>query len=175
MNMQVNKSSTLEVKIPKPNSAKSAAERAAEIRSGFDGGVLDEGTDDFFVDPSKIPDGWSYEWKRFTVLNQEDPSYQVQLRRAGWEPVPAARHPEMMPVGSSDLNILRKGMLLMERPQEISDEVRAADKRRARQQVQVKEQQLNEAQAGQFERSNKEASLVKVKKSYEAMPVPDKT
>lgn len=155
----------------KTSSLKSAKQRAEEIRKHI--GDLDEGTDDFYVDPNKIPDGWSYEWKRFTVLGQEDPAYQVQLRRVGWTPVPASRHPEMMPADSKDEVVMRKGMILMERPQEISDEVRSIDKKRARDQVRVKEQQLNEAPPGQFDRKNKGDSLAKVKKSYEAVPIPE--
>ena len=49
-----------------------AAMRVAELRGNFSGGVLDEGTDDFYVDPSVIPAGWSYEWKMLTVLGKED-------------------------------------------------------------------------------------------------------
>ena len=168
-------STEIDTEIPKLQSQKTAAERAAEIRSGFDGGNMDEGTDDFFIEQDKIPDDWTYEWKRFTVFNQEDPSYQVQLRRQGWEPVPASRHPEMMPVGSTDPTIIRKGMILMERPTVITDELRRIDTKRARDQVRVKEQQLNEAPQGQFERDNKGAKLANIKKSYEAIPIPDKT
>lgn len=156
----------------KASSLKSAKKRAEEIRKHL-GGDLDEGVDDFFVDPSSIPDGWTYEWKRHTVLGMEDPSYQVSLRRTGWTPVPAHRHPEMMPAGHKDDAILRKGMILMERPEEITQEVRSIDKKRARDQIRVKEQQLNEAPTGQFERRNKDSSLAKVKKSYEAMPIPE--
>ena len=156
----------------KMSSIKSAKKRAEEIRKHI-GGDLDEGVDDFFVDPDKIPDGWTYEWKRHTVLGMEDPSYQVSLRRMGWTPVPASRHPEMMPANHKDDVILRKGMILMERPEEITEEVRAIDKKRARDQVRVKEQQLNEAPTGQFERKNKDSPLAKVKKSYEAMPIPE--
>ena len=165
----------IDTEIPKLQSQKTAAERAAEIRSGFDGGNMDEGTDDFFIEQDKIPDDWTYEWKRLTVFNQEDPAYQVQLRRQGWEPVPASRHPEMMPVGSTDPTIVRKGMILMERPTVITDELRRIDTKRARDQVRVKEQQLNEAPQGQFERDNKGAKLANIKKSYEAIPIPDKT
>ena len=165
----------MNTELPKLQSQKTAAERAAEIRSGFDGGNMDEGTDDFFIEQDKIPDDWTYEWKRFTVFNQEDPSYQVQLRRQGWEPVPASRHPEMMPVGSTDPTIIRKGMILMERPTVITDELRRIDTKRARDQVRVKEQQLNEAPQGQFERDNKGAKLASVKKSYTPIPIPDKT
>lgn len=156
----------------KISSAKSAKKRAEEIRKHL-GGDLDEGVDDFFIDPDKVPDGWTYEWKRFSVFGQEDPSYQIQLRRWGWQPVPASRHPEMMPAGHKDDVILRKGMILMERPEEITEEVRAIDRKRARDQVRVKEQQLTEAPAGQFQRTNKDAPLAKVKKSFEALPIPE--
>ena len=60
-----------------------AAKRAAEIRGHL--GSLDDGTDDF-VAPS-APDGWTYEWKRKTLLGQEDPAHQVHLARTGWQPV----------------------------------------------------------------------------------------
>jgi len=170
-----------DVKIVKPtadpkksrlSSLQSAKKRADEIRQH--GGDLEDGTDDFWVDANSIPDGWTYEWKRFTVFGQEDPSYQVALRRSGWEPVPASRHPEMMPIGhAGDDIILRKGMMLMERPKEITDEIRLKEKKAARDQVRVKEQQLNEAPAGQFERSNKDAPLAKVKKDFEPIPIPE--
>jgi hypothetical protein len=148
-----------------------AARRAAEIKGHI--GSLDEGTDEFWIDPSSIPDGWSYEWKRHTIYNQEDPSYQVHLARMGWEAVPANRHPEMMPAGDTSNVILRKGMVLMERPLEITSEAKAIELRRARAQVRAKEDQLAAAPQGQFERSNKDSPLVKVRKSYEPMPIPE--
>lgn len=162
---------TADPKKSRLSSLQSAKKRAEEIRQH--GGDLEDGTDDFWVDPQMIPDGWTYEWKRFTVYGQEDPSYQVALRRAGWDPVPASRHPEMMPIGHADDIILRKGMILMERPAEITDEIRLKEKKAARDQVRMKEQQLNEAPAGQFERSNKDAPLAKVKKGFEPIPIPE--
>ena len=148
-----------------------AKKRAAEIRGHL--GNLDEGTDDFWVDPAVIPEGWTYEWKTHTIYNAEDPTYTTALQRAGWTPVPASRHPEMMPRGAKDLTILRKGMMLMERPKEITEEIRQIELRRARAQVRVKEEQLSAAPPGQFERANKDNPLVKVKKGYEPMPIPD--
>ena len=165
------KTKVLPVKQTKTSSIKSAKERAEEIRKHL--GNMDKGTDDFFVDPDTIPDGWTYEWKRYSIYNQEDPSYQVELRRMGWMPVPSSRHPEMMPVNYKDDVILRKGMLLMERPEEITDEIRAIDRKEARDQVRMKEKQLNDAPNGQFERVNKDKPLAKIKKSYEAMPIPE--
>lgn len=147
-----------------------AARRAEEIRNHLGG--LDEGTDEFFIDPRDIPPGWSYEWKRKTVLGQEDPAYMVSLARKGWEPVPASRHPHMMPEGYVTASIERKGLILMERPLELTEEQRELDRRAAINQVRQKEQQLAQAPSGQFERQNKDSTLVKVKKSYESIPIP---
>lgn len=149
-----------------------AARRAAEIRNHV--GSMDEGTDEFYVPPELIPEGWTYEWKRKTVLGQEDPAHQVALARKGWDPVPASRHPSFMPDSGAYNTIERKGMVLMERPIEITQEARQAEMRRARLQVRQKEEQLNNSPQGQFERNNKDNSLVKVKKSYEAVPIPEK-
>lgn len=148
-----------------------ALKRTAEIR-GHSGGITD-GTDEFYIDPAIIPEGWTYEWKRRLVINQEDPSYQVHLARMGWEAVPARRHPQLMPLGSHHQTIERKGMILMERPKEITDEARSIELRRARMQVRAKEEQLAAAPPGQFERNNKDAALVKIKKSFESMAIPE--
>lgn len=148
-----------------------AARRAAELRD-HRSGDMDDGIDEFYIDPSDIPEGWAYEWKRKTVLGAEDPAYQVALARAGWEPVPTSRHPSYMPISGDYPYIERKGMILMERPLEITEEARNAELRKARQQVRQKEAQLNSAEGGQFERSNKDQSLVKVRKSYESIPIP---
>jgi hypothetical protein len=149
-----------------------AARRAAELRNHL--GTVEEGVDEFFFPQNAIPDGWSYEWKRKTVLGFEDPAYQVALAKQGWEAVPVSRHPEMMPHGYKGNFIERKGMILMERPAEITDEVKAYELKKARLQVRQKEAQLNSAEQGQFGRSKSDGtSLVKINKSYEAMPIPE--
>lgn len=144
-----------------------AARRAAEIRGHIGG--MDEGTDDFAA--PRAPDGWTYEWKRRTVMGQEDPAYQVHLARQGWDPVPTARHPEMMPGHGNYPTIERKGMVLMQRPAVITEEVRDAEYRRAKAQVRVKEQQLNSAPDGQFERNDPRVRAA-IKKGFEPMAVP---
>jgi hypothetical protein len=144
-----------------------AARRAAEIRGHL--GNMDEGTDDFRTPDA--PPGWDYEWKRRTLLGQEDPAYQVQLARMGWDAVPSYRHPEMMPSQGSHPTIERKGMVLMQRPSVISDEARALELRKARNQVRVKEQQLNAAPDGTMTRDH--ASVrPQINKGYEPIPVP---
>lgn len=149
-----------------------AAKRAAELRGHWGADEMQEGTDKFYIDPRIIPPGWSYEWKMHTVLNQESPAYQVEISRAGWEPVTAHRHPEMMPDNYKGMTIDRDGMRLMERPAEITESAKARELRKAREQVGHKEAQLKGSGSGEFQRDNKGDSLVKIKKSYEPIKIP---
>ena len=144
-----------------------AARRAAEIRGHI--GNMDEGTDDFRA--PRPPEGWEYEWKRRTVMGQEDPAYQVQLARMGWEAVPTSRHPEMMPHAGSHPNIERKGQVLMMRPAVISEEARDIEKRKARAQVKHKEQQLHATPEGTMTRDDPRVRPT-ISKGYEPIPVP---
>lgn len=148
---------------------RAAAEaRAAEIMGGL--GDVTEATDDFAA-PAPPP-GWSYEWKRRTIYNQPDPAYQRQLEQTGWAPVPTSRHPEMMPHGSKEQIIERKGMVLMERPAVITERFREIDRKNARQQVRYKEEQLAQAPQGTFERDAHQQTKPRVKHSYEPIPIP---
>lgn len=150
-----------------------AAARAAELREH--GGATDDGLDEFYINPDIVPDGWGYEYKRLTVLGQPDPSYQVGLAQRGWEAVPASRHPELMPDGYTGNTIERHGQILMERPSEITDEVKARDLRRAREQVRGKEAQLSGTPSGTLPRDSDPRTAPRIKKSFEAgMPIPDK-
>jgi hypothetical protein len=78
-----------------------------------------------------------------------------------------------MPDGQTTGRIERKGMILMERPQEITADARERELRRARSQVRTKEEQLSMPGSGEFGRENKGESLVNIRKTYERMPIPD--
>jgi hypothetical protein len=148
-----------------------AARREAEILGHL--GDMNEGTDEFYFSPDMVPDGWTYEWKRRTIMGQEDPAYQVALARTGWEAVPARRHPEMMPVNWKGDTIERKGQVLMQRPKAITDRIEEMDRHRARNQIRAKEQQLNAAPPGTMEAEFSDARTRPViKKSFEAIPIP---
>jgi hypothetical protein len=149
-----------------------AARRAAELHEHLGAGLDDDGVNEFYIDPRIIPDGWSYEYKRFTVLGAQDPSYQVSLAMKGWEAVPASRHPELMPDNYKGVTIDRKGMVLMERPAVITAEAVAREHRKAVGQVRQKEEQLNGAPPGTGPRDNKGTPMVNIKRSYEAIPIP---
>lgn len=146
-----------------------AARRAAEVRGNI--GSLDEGDDKFYISPADIPPGWTYEWKRKSVLGQEDPAYQISLARKGWEPVPAERLPHMMPTGNKHTTIERDGQILMERPLELSEEARNIERKRARDQMRMKERQLHESPNGQFGRDDPRVAP-KIKQNYEPLPIP---
>lgn len=146
-----------------------AERRAREIMNHI--GDADAGSDEFYVEPRVIPDGWTYEWKRHSVLGAEDHTYMTHLKRTGWEEVPASRHPEMMPKGNYEF-ITRKGMILMQRPAVITDEFRRRELREARERVRVREQQLASAPEGQFGREHSQVRP-KINKGYEPMPIPD--
>jgi len=153
--------------------AERARKRADEIRKHRSGLDLDS-TDRFAIDTSIVPEGWSYEWKRKSIYNQEDPAYQIRLADGGWTPVPAtrdARHAALMPTGNF-ATIERDGMILMERPKELTDEAKDIELRRARNQVRAKEAQLSATPDGTLARDADPRTRPTVKKSYEAMPIP---
>lgn len=147
-----------------------AARRTLELREQASSD--DDGVDKFYIDPKIIPDGWSYEWKTLQVLGKENPTYQVAMAHKGWEAVPRSRHPHLMPLNYQGETIQREGMILMERPLEITNEAKARDLRMARGQVRGKEEQLAGAPTGTFGRDNKGSSLVNVNKSFEHIPIP---
>lgn len=149
-----------------------AKARAAQIRQNLGDSGLDDGDDRFRINPSEIPEGWSYEWKRKTVLNQPDPAYEVELLRRGWEPVPLERHPHMMPAGKGYNTIERDGMILMERPKELTDEAKDVELRKARSQVRQKEQQLAATPDGTMTRDHARARP-SIKKDYSPIAVPE--
>lgn len=146
-------------------SLQAALQRAAEIEENDD---RVEGQDKFAFDRRVIPAGWDYQWKTDTVLNQRDPAYQVDLQKAGWRPVPASRHKEMMPVGWTAEYIIRGGQILMEMPKVSVDAARVRERRQALEAVKVKEDQLNSAPPKTFSRrgqTNREYGPMEIPKA----------
>ena len=62
--------------------------------------------------------------------------------------------------------------MLMERPKEITDRARMLEKRKALDQVRIKEDQLRSAPPGTFERGTHHGAPVKVGRNYEPILVP---
>lgn len=99
-------------------------------------GLMFTGSEDRFAfDRSIVPQGWTYEWKTKTIKNWEWQDHQVMLYQNGWEPVPAERHDGVfMPRGHKG-TIERGGMILMERPIELTIMARKVEKREADERV----------------------------------------
>lgn len=142
-----------------------ALRRAAEIREHNKTNPV-AANDKFFIDPAKIPPGWDYEWKAKTVAGQPNEQHLREMKYGGWEPVPASRHPDMMPKGRYE-TIEREGLILMERPLEVTQEARRKEFRNARESVLIKEQQLRDSPTGTFERG-----AANVKRGYQPMDIP---
>lgn len=141
-----------EVRAEDPRAA--ALRRAQEIRGHGVQIALEDTGHAFDVDLSTIPPGWYYEWKTYTVYGARDPDSETNLRLRGWTPVPAARHPELVPLGTPpDAPVIKKGLMLMEIPSIIADERKADLDRLARNRVREKEAQLSSTPAGSLERT----------------------
>lgn len=157
---------------PRPEDPRArAAARAASLREhGFG---ADDGSDKYAIPVAEIPDGWNYEWKRHTVYGKDDPAYEVAVARGGWTPVPVDRHPSFMPKNWAGGTIERDGLVLMERPQEITEEVRARERRDAKSQILQKEAQLNGTPEGHFPRDARADTRAQITKSIEHVAIPD--
>jgi hypothetical protein len=108
--------------------------------------------DQFYIPLDEIPEGLSYEWKRYTVNGQEDPYYIANMREQGWEPVDPKRHPNWVPPGYSQPHIIKGGQILMERPIELTEEARAEQKMLAKRQVREAEQRLGRTEGNEMQR-----------------------
>lgn len=151
------------------NSREEAERKAREWFAHIDS--LPDGQDKYYIDPRKIPDGWTYEWKTHEVLGKQDPQYQVALAQTAWQTVPASRHPEMMPAGFRGATIDISGMRLMERPQLITAYQVAKDKRNAQAPINNIRAKLGAAPAGTFERGTHPGAPVTVKADF-GPPIP---
>jgi hypothetical protein len=99
----------------------------------------------FDLPKDEIPEGSSYEWKRFSVMGQSadhDPFYLSEMRRQGWEPVDPRRHPNWVPPGYDKPTIIRDGLILMERPIELTNDARQEQKQMARAQMREAQERL---------------------------------
>lgn len=102
----------------------------------------------------EIPEGLTYEWKRFSTVGEEDHFYLSQMRQQGWEPVDPRNHPTWVPAGYDKPNIIRGGLILMERPAELTKEAREEVRSESRQRMFEAEQRLGLTPAGQLTREH---------------------
>ena len=71
-----------------------------------------------YVPKDKIPTGMTYAWVRESTLNEPDPDNMTDRMIRGWQPVPANRHPEMVPpplpgYEGLEVQVIRRGGLIL--------------------------------------------------------------
>ncbi len=89
--------------------------------------------DIFEVPLSMIPRGWTYQWNAISIAGNSDIilDQNHMMHQNGWRAVPAERHAgTLVPKGSTG-NIIRGQQLLMERPEQLTQEARIEDLRNA--------------------------------------------
>lgn len=103
-------------------------------------------THDNYVNLDAVPPNVSLEWKRFSATGQESPFYLEALRKQGWEPVNPQEHPEWvsLPPGYDATTVIVDGLILMERPMELTMEARDDDKILAARRMKEAKQRLGQ-------------------------------
>ena len=119
----------------------------------------------------EIPEGLTYEWKRWANVGEHDPFYIAAHREQGWEPVSPKRHPNWVPPGYNEPHIIKNGMILMDRPVELTDEFEREMRQMSRRQVRDAEQRLGAADPGTLDRV--EPKIVKEYLRPTSMPIED--
>jgi len=71
-----------------------------------------------YVPKDKIPPNMTYAWVRESTLNEPDPDNMTDRMVKGWAPVPASRHPEMVPpplpgYEGIEVQVIRRGGLML--------------------------------------------------------------
>lgn len=136
---------------PKAKAANRESVHAAPVRTRRRKNV--ESEDQFWLPIDEIPEDTTYEWKRISVMGQEDPFYLARQREQGWEPVRADRHPNWLPPGYDQPHIIKGGLILMERPKELTDEARREERQLAKKQVREAEARLGMTPRGEMTRN----------------------
>ena len=132
---------------PAPREPAREPAREAGVVLGRDGQPIRRikaSSDWSYVPPEMIPEGYTYQWKMYSVLGDEQTSisYQADLYRAGWRPVTHDRHPGVFaPMGTTGA-IRMRGQQLMERPVELQMEAMAEEKAKADTQKRGAEEQF---------------------------------
>ena len=154
--------------------AKTAKPKA--VRIDYDRqAALEEEDNMLHIPPELVPDGMRYNWKTLSVFGAQQSRRYGRYQATGWEPVPASRHPGLFTPKGYEGEIEYDGLILMEKPEELCRQTEAREYKKAREQVQAKEQQLRGGDVGTTLDSRHKTALQsnKINKSYERIDIPN--
>lgn len=125
--------------------------------------------DKFAIPLNLIPDGWTYEWKRKSIFGMNDDDHVTGLMENGWRPVPAERHAGQFMVRGGSGEIVRDGLLLMERPLSLTLEARAEEKQNAKMLIAIQNEQYGAKLPAGMD-GNHPGARARINTSYEPGP-----
>lgn len=129
-----------------------------------------EVNDNLHIDPNLIPPGQSWEWKRVSTFGKPDSAYNVRMRQQGWLPVDPRKYPSLVEPGHTG-PIIRDGLMLCERPIELTREAQEEERIRARGVMLAKQAELGRAPPGQFPREGGSAGARIGRSIEQGMPI----
>lgn len=112
------------------------APQGRAVAIGRDGKPIWRQTTDNGDDPYDVRDideaGWTRQWKRYSIFNQQQSTYQTTLARVGkWTPVLKEQYPGRFDQPGATGIIVHEGLILMERPTILQAEAEREEKRAA--------------------------------------------
>lgn len=138
-----------------------------------------ESPDRLRIEKSLIPDGMSLQWVTNSVLGQPVQQHRAEFERKGWTPVHQSDFDGQfdglfMPKGAEG-EINQEGLVLMARPKELTNKALLADRKKAYDQVRIKEQALTGGDLGTTLDSRDPTALAsnKIRRSMERIEIPE--
>lgn len=132
------------------------------------------------IDPGMIPEGMSAMWVTDSVYGQAVPQHRSEFERKGWTPVHQDDFDNQfngmfMPKDApGEINV--EGLVLMMRPVQMTKKAEMADKRKAWEQVAIKEQALRGGDLTGVSLDTRHATALnsnKINKTMERITIPD--
>ncbi len=130
--------------------------------------------DELYIDPREVPDGYSVEWKRFSIHGKIDDEHHLGLEMDGWEYAQPKDFPSRCGKNHKGEVVKHKDLVLMIRPKELSEEARQEDRKNAQSQVKTKLQEIGLSGQGEAPRVDGYGRpMAKVNVSYDKISVAD--
>lgn len=130
--------------------------------------------DKFFIAASDVPDGMSYQWIAVTVDGAEQRNSMQGFEMNGWRPVKMHRYPgrygpALLNGRKNESPIILDGLMLVERPIELTIEAREEELKAAHQLIRTRNEQFAPKLPGALDRDRRGTGL-RAKRSIDRMP-----